>query len=225
MQAALDAERANPGTPADFIWIARNANSDYYTAQDIQVHDQNVFLYGGVDSCIDSSISGTTILSGSGSAAKAVMTISGNSQVWLSALHHPRRATPAVAASAAASTSSAPASSPSAVRASATTRPAMAPASTSMAPAASSIAELWINYDTIISNNTAATSGGGLRVEGNSLLRVVDDQAWIANNHADGGYGGGILVISPAPGDAFCRRLHPFDPAELWRCRSMAAWR
>ena len=83
IQAALDAERASPGSPADFIWIADNQP---YTAQDIQVHDQNVFLYGGVSDCVDSSISGTTTLSGSGGAAKSVMTISGHSQVWLGGL-------------------------------------------------------------------------------------------------------------------------------------------
>jgi hypothetical protein len=83
IQAALDAERINPGTPADFIWIANNQS---YTAQDIQVHDQNVFLYGGVSDCVDSSISGTTTLSGSGGAAKSVMTVSGHSLVWLGGL-------------------------------------------------------------------------------------------------------------------------------------------
>ena len=86
INAALNAERASPGSPADFIWISRNANNDYYTAQDIQIHDQSVFLYGGVDSCTDTSISGTTKLSGYGGAAKSVMTIGGDSHVWLSGL-------------------------------------------------------------------------------------------------------------------------------------------
>jgi predicted outer membrane repeat protein len=62
-------------------------------------------------------------------------------------------------------------------------------------------AELQVNYDTQVTNNTATTSGGGIRVEGNALLRIVDDQVWIARNHADGGYGGGVQVIGPAEAD------------------------
>ena len=195
IQAALEVERANPGTPADFIWIARN---QAYTAQDVQIHDQSVFLYGGVDDCVDTSISGTTTLSGSGGAAKSVMTISGHSQVWLGGLtiaqgdnndsgvgggiHFVGTGTLKIGSS------------------TITNNHAGYGGGIDFQGTGGSndIAELWINYETLITNNTATTSGGGIRVEGNATLRVTDPQVWIALNHADGGYGGGVQVIGPA---------------------------
>lgn len=195
IQAALDAERASPGSPADFIWIARNQS---YTAQDVQVRDQNVFLYGGVDDCVDASIGGTTTLSGSGGAAKSVMTISGRSQVWLGGLTITQGdndtsgvggginfvGTGFLKVGSSAITNNR-AGYGGGINFNGT-------------GGADDVAELWIDYDTLITHNTATTSGGGIRIEGNATLRAVDDQVWIARNHADGGYGGGILVIGPA---------------------------
>jgi predicted outer membrane repeat protein len=192
---ALDAERANPGDPADFIWIARNQS---YTAQDIQVHDQNVFLYGGVDTCTDTSISGTTTLSGSGGAATSVMTISGASKVWLSAL----TITQGDAGSAGVGGGIHFAGTGTLKMSSTTITNNHAGYGAGInfngTGGGANVAELWVNYETLITNNTATTSGGGIRIEGNAALRVLDDQVWIALNHADGGYGGGIQVLSPA---------------------------
>jgi len=198
IQAALDAERANPGSPADFIWIADNQS---YTAQDIQVHDQNVFLYGGVSDCVDSSIGGTTTLSGSGGAAKSVMTVSGHSQVWLGGLKVTQGD----------NTSSGVGGGINFVGTGKLTIGSSMITNNHAGYGGGinfngtggedDVAELWINYETLITNNIADTSGGGIRVEGNATLRVTDAQVWIAQNHADGGYGGGVLVIGPAKAD------------------------
>jgi len=195
IQAALDAERASPGSPADFIWIADNQP---YTAQDIQVHDQNVFLYGGVSDCVDASISGTTTLSGSGGAAKSVMTISGHSQVWLGGLKITQGD----------NTSSGVGGGINFVGTGKLTIGSSTITNNHAGYGGginfngtggeNDVAELWINYETLITNNIADTSGGGIRVEGNATLRVTDAQVWIAQNHADGGYGGGVQVIGPA---------------------------
>lgn len=195
IKAALDDERANPGTPADFIWIARNQD---YTAQDVQVHDQNVFIYGGVDDCADTSISGTTTLSGAGGAEKSVMTISGRSQVWLGGLKITQGDNNAGGVGGGINFVG--------------TGLLKVGSSTITGNRAgyggginfrgtgnsNDVAELWINVETLITNNTATTSGGGIRIEGNATLRVTDPQVWIALNHADNGYGGGMQVIGPA---------------------------
>lgn len=195
IQAALEAERANPGSPADFIWIARN---QAYTAQDIQIHDQNVFLYGGVDDCVDSSISGTTILSGSGGSAKSVMTISGHSQVWLGGLTISEGDN---TASGVGGGINFVGTGFLKVGSSAITDNRAGYGggiNFNGTGGAGDVAELWINYDTLITHNAATTSGGGIRIEGNASMRVVDPQVWIAYNDAEGGYGGGIQVIGPA---------------------------
>lgn len=198
VQAALEAERLSPGSPADFIWIARGPDNSYYSAQDIQIHDQNVFLYGGVDSCTDSSISGTTTLSGSGGAAKSVMTISGHSQVWLGGLTITQGDNNSSGVGGG-------------INFVGTGKLTIGSSTITNNHAGyggginfngtggeDDVAELWINYETLITHNTAATSGGGIRIEGNASMRVVDPQVWIALNDAEGGYGGGIQVIGPA---------------------------
>jgi len=198
INAALNAERLAPGTPADFIWIARNPDNNFYTAQDIQIHDQNVFLYGGVDNCTDSSISGTTTLSGDGGDAKSVMTISGASQVWLGGLLITQGD----------NTDSGVGGGINFVG-TGFLKIGSSIISNNQAGyggginfrgtgSADDVAQLWINYETKITDNTATTSGGGIRIEGNATLRVVDHQVWIARNHADGGFGGGLLVLGPA---------------------------
>ncbi len=198
IQAALDAERANPGSPADFIWVARNQS---YSAQDVQIHDQNVFVYGGVDDCVDTSVSGMTTLSGSGGAAKSVMTISGRSQVWLGGLNITQGdnndsgvggginfvGTGLLKIGSSTITNN---------------RAGYGGGVNFHGTGGSNdVAELWINAETLVTNNTATTSGGGIRIEGDARLRVVDPQVWIARNHALGGYGGGVMLLAPASAD------------------------
>ena len=195
IQAALDAERASPGSPADFLYVARNQS---YTAQDIQIHDQNVFIYGGVDDCADSSTSGTTTLSGSGGAAKSVMTISGHSRVGLSGLTITQGD----------NNSSGVGGGINFVGAG-WLRVSSSTITNNQAGyggginfngtgSGSDIAELEIGFETLITNNTANTSGGDIRIEGNARLNILEPQVMIGFNEAVGGFGGGIAVVGPA---------------------------
>ncbi len=54
---------------------------------------------------------------------------------------------------------------------------------------------------TQISLNTAAVSGGGVRIEGNTRLYALKPHTLIGLNHAPNGYGGGIEVLGPARAD------------------------
>lgn len=54
---------------------------------------------------------------------------------------------------------------------------------------------------TIIASNTAGASGGGIRIDGDAYMSVVQDNTLIWNNHAPSGYGGGIDVVGPAHAD------------------------
>ncbi|MBO9664178.1 hypothetical protein [Dokdonella sp.] len=72
-------------------------------------------------------------------------------------------------------------------------------------------AQLRLEAGTLILNNVAQYSGGGIRVEGNARLQITDDNVLISGNEAKGvnpatntptyGYGGGILVLMPADAD------------------------
>lgn len=60
-------------------------------------------------------------------------------------------------------------------------------------------ATLTIDHDTFITYNVAATSGGGIRVEGfGATLNVNAVNTWIAQNEATAGLGGGIELINEA---------------------------
>lgn len=58
-----------------------------------------------------------------------------------------------------------------------------------------------LGTETQILDNTATTSGGGVRLEGNAVLTATAPQVWLAFNEAVGGYGGGLEVIGPARAD------------------------
>ena len=62
-------------------------------------------------------------------------------------------------------------------------------------------ASLYLLSDTTLYTNTAAVSGGGIRVEGNARLFALQPQTYIHFNHALSGYGGGIEVVGPARAD------------------------
>ncbi len=59
-------------------------------------------------------------------------------------------------------------------------------------------ATLTLDTNTLILNNTANTSGGGIRIEGDARLFALQPQTLIAFNHAPGGYGGGIEMLRDA---------------------------
>ena len=62
-------------------------------------------------------------------------------------------------------------------------------------------ASLFVEDASQIWFNTAAVSGGGIRVEGNSRLYALKPQTMIGYNQANGGYGGGVEVLGPARAD------------------------
>jgi hypothetical protein len=62
-------------------------------------------------------------------------------------------------------------------------------------------AELYLLGDTTLFLNTAAVSGGGIRVEGSARLYALQPSTYIHFNHAENGYGGGIEIIGPARAD------------------------
>jgi hypothetical protein len=65
----------------------------------------------------------------------------------------------------------------------------------------SGLASLTLDPNTLIILNTASTSGGGIRMQGNSHLYALQPQTLIAYNHAPNGYGGGLEVLGPARAD------------------------
>ena len=62
-------------------------------------------------------------------------------------------------------------------------------------------ADLRLDAGTLIIENTALESGGGIRIEGDTRLYVLAPQTHIKLNHALNGYGGGIEVLTPAHAD------------------------
>jgi hypothetical protein len=62
-------------------------------------------------------------------------------------------------------------------------------------------ADLTLDSGTLIIENTALVSGGGIRIEGDTRLYVLQPQTHIKLNHARNGYGGGIEVLTPAHAD------------------------
>jgi hypothetical protein len=59
-------------------------------------------------------------------------------------------------------------------------------------------ADLYLNTNTFVTSNTAQSSGGGVRVEGQASLHMDAPQSWIAFNKALSTQGGGLLVVGPA---------------------------
>jgi predicted outer membrane repeat protein len=59
-------------------------------------------------------------------------------------------------------------------------------------------AELHINQRTLIIGNTATTSGGGIRIEGETTMTMNAPNTWVALNEATSGYGGGVEILNHA---------------------------
>jgi predicted outer membrane repeat protein len=57
-----------------------------------------------------------------------------------------------------------------------------------------------MDYTQILAN-TAAVSGGGIRIEGSTRMYALRPSTWIGFNHAPNGYGGGLEVLGPARAD------------------------
>ncbi|MEP7098664.1 MAG: hypothetical protein ABI748_13465, partial [Dokdonella sp.] len=65
----------------------------------------------------------------------------------------------------------------------------------------SGLTNLYLMDHTQILVNTAAVSGGGVRIQGNTRLYALRPFTLIGFNHAPNGYGGGLEVLGPARAD------------------------
>ena len=62
-------------------------------------------------------------------------------------------------------------------------------------------ASLYLLNETTMFSNTAAVSGGGIRIEGSARLYALQAQTYVHFNHALSGYGGGVEILGPARAD------------------------
>jgi hypothetical protein len=198
IQDAVNAEAVyaaeNPGSD-DFIYVTRSLS---YTAQAITISNQTLTIIGGIDDCNHYIPSGSTNISGSGGAGTSVISIRGNSNVTLSHLlisdgdDGNSNSGGGIDFQGTGSLS---------IDNSVITENHAGYGAGINFNGYNGDAELRLGAETLITNNTAAVSGGGVRLEGHATLRALVPQIWIANNKANGGYGGGVEVIGPARAD------------------------
>jgi predicted outer membrane repeat protein len=199
IQAAIDAAAASAGE--DYVWMASNQS---YSGQHVSIHDQTVDVVGGFANC-SATQAGTalTTVSGLGNGKRAVFSIGGTSQVFMGNLwirDADRRGNTAIGGDGAGGGID--------FDGSGSLKLAQMTVSLNEADYGAGInfrgsggnAELRIAHDTLILSNTAAVSGGGIRVEGSARLFVLEPQTLIAFNSVDGtdGKGGGIEQLAPA---------------------------
>jgi hypothetical protein len=193
VQAAVNAAGANPGE--DYVWIANNKT---YSNQQISVQNQDVIIEGGFTSCSDFTIgaSDSTTLRGATSGGP-IFAIGGTSNVTINnlVLTGAKRDSGDEGGAIFFTGSG----SLSLFNASLTLNHAGYGAAIDMSPTGSATLTLGSNINIIL--NTADTSGGGIRIEGDTHLIAVSDQTDIGFNTATSGYGGGIEIIGPAYAD------------------------
>ncbi len=191
IQDAVTAEAAYHGSN-DYIYIAR---SQSYSGQAIVINNQNVQIIGGVDDCNHYTPSGTTTVSGSGGAATSVISIRGNSTVTISHLQitggddNNDQEGGGIDFAAKGSLT---------IDNSTISNNHAGYGGGINFNGSGGTAELHINANTLVVGNTAAVSGGGIRVEGNAQLFMLQDFTTVFNNEAQAGFGGGVEIIGPA---------------------------
>jgi predicted outer membrane repeat protein len=194
IQEAIDAAGANPGE--DLVWIAHDQP---YSNQEIFITDQDVDVTGGFDDCDDiDPASDTTTLVGNGNGGAAVFTIRGTSHVFLGNLQINGAHRNDDASGGGIDFDG-----------EGWVQTQYLSVGLNSAGYGGGInmkgegagATLELLHDTVFINNTASTSGGGIRLEGNARLLALQPSTLITINHALGGYGGGIEVLGPARAD------------------------
>lgn len=194
IQAAIDAAAANPGE--DYVWIAGN---QAYTGQHVVVADQDVDIEGGFTDCSDvDPETALTTVSGAGNGGGAVFAIRGTSHVLLANLFV--RDADRGSNGDGGGVDFVGAGGLTLQRTTVSLNSADYGAGINVRGAGAG-AVLTLGSDTLVLNNTAAVSGGGIRIEGNARLIATAPQTLIGYNHALGGYGGGIEVLGPARAD------------------------
>lgn len=205
IQDAVDAAANTPGV--DYVWISNdlaNGTRHNYTGQHVHVNDPDgVIIEGGFVSCADPAINDNenTTISGAGNDGGPVFDIaSAGGDVFLGNLF-------ITGANRGANSYGGGISFNGTVGGALILRNA----TVSLNHAAfgggidvegyTAAAAIVIEQNTLILNNSASQSGGGIRVAGNTRLYATDPQIWIGYNHADAGDGGGINVVGPARAD------------------------
>jgi predicted outer membrane repeat protein len=189
IQDAVDAAAANPGE--DYVWVASNQP---YTGQRVVIEDQDLDIEGGFVDCSDSDIDTMkTIVSGADNGGGPVFAFRGTVHVLMTNFDVRDAERDGDGGG---------------IDFAATGGLTLQQSTISMNTAdygaginfrgAGGHAALAIAHDTFVLRNTAATSGGGIRVEGDATLYMLEPNTLIAYNTAANGYGGGIEVIGPA---------------------------
>ena len=194
IQDALDAAAANPGE--DYVWIAGNQT---YTGQQLLVHDQDVDIEGGFVDCSDFDIdTQQTTVSGTGNGGWAVFSIDGTSHVFMSNLFitGANRSDGAEGGGIWFGGNGALTLQLTTIGA----NRAGYGGGISVTPSGGPVA-LNLLHDTLILNNTAHVSGGGIRIEGDTRLFAVSPNTTFTFNTAETGYGGALEVLGPARAD------------------------
>jgi parallel beta-helix repeat protein/predicted outer membrane repeat protein len=196
IQDAIDAAAANPG--ADYVWIAMNGT---YTGQHVLVNNDTdgVIIVGGLVDCNDNNVdTATTTVSGAGNDGSAVFTIRGNSSVLLQNLFITGAQRDGNASGGGVDFDG---SGFLGLRLSSISLNSAGYGGGINAKGDGGHVDVVLEDNSLVLNNTAQTSGGGIRVEGDTRLYVLQPQTLIGFNHAPNGYGGGIEVLTPAHAD------------------------
>lgn len=202
IQAAVDAARDTPGT--DYVWISNDLASGTrhdYTGEHVFVNDADgVIIEGGFVSCSDPDIAPGefTTISGAGNDGGPIFDIaSAGGDVFLGNLNITGANRDDDASGGGISfeghVGGALLLSNTTVSFNHAGYGGGINVSGTAAPAA-----IVLEQNSLILSNTATTSGGGIRLEGNTSMYMVEPETFVAFNDASGGYGGGVEIIGPA---------------------------
>jgi predicted outer membrane repeat protein len=194
IQDAVDAAAANPGT--DYVWIAMNA---IYTGQQVTITDQDVIVEGGFTDCDDIDVdTAVTTVSGAGNAGGAVFTVRGTSNVYFGNLSITGASRDGDASGGGIDFDGVGSL---ILQQTAVTNNSAGYGAGMNVKGDGGHVDVTLAHDTLFLTNTAGTSGGGIRVEGDARLFALQPNTLIGFNHAPNGYGGGIEVLGPAQAD------------------------
>lgn len=180
-----------------------------YAAQAINITSRSVILHGGYASCSNTSLSGTTTLSGEGGGSDSVLTITGTGNDVI--LQHILLTKGDEVDDGDGGGIDFRGAGTLTLRDTVVSNSYAGYGGGISVSATGGYAELRIEEASHILLNTAQFSGGGIRVEGDARVFMLDDGSSIFYNNAIGidpsnnqplyGYGGGIEVIGPAHAD------------------------
>ena len=194
IQAAVDAAAARPGP--DYVWIV---DDHTYTGEQVLISDADtVVIEGGFSTCDIPTPDSFSTVSGAGNGGGAVFTIRGAVNVAFQNLLITGAARDGDASGGGIDFDGV--GSLQLITTTIAFNSAGYGAGINMKGGASG-ATLTVSHDTAVLQNSASTSGGGIRIEGNTVLSVLEPNTLVSLNHAPNGYGGGIEVLGPAEAD------------------------